>query len=450
DLWLLIQQLFVTTRVGSTITKIAAHTLLPDGASELQKEMHEGNRRADIQACAGADSNALKPEELKDYLTIFGQTLIQQLRLSEIIRRRWILLRANGFEDTVLPDEPRDEDMEEASEQQPLLAEPQARLRQDLLQPADIVHHLPAANNNHAESDVRSILPANNNTEFSWSSLADTLILNCDGDIRTMPFPEAIGDANKLVISKTTWCFRPEVLFALQNYFGQARWNSEHTVSILEIFVDFVYATGVIPQYRKQRLTTIAAYFQAFLSAMKVASTHWGLKHLCPDGTVSLRVSELAPLGLTRQCLTLSLRPALRCPDSVRNFSVWLAQLTCAGDRLNCSFMFDTRPFPVEWKQLFDFAGNELRVRLGLPPCLKAHIADHKRIDTIALNNARVTNLLAKGHILDIVVQNPGNHLGLSVVQLWLKQAKLRCLKCDKLYHIQQLKSLCTQVRNHV
>ncbi|CAE8624892.1 unnamed protein product, partial [Polarella glacialis] len=346
DFWLLIQQLFVTACVGSTITKVAARTLLPDGASELQKEMHEGNRRADIQACAGADSHALKPEELKDYLTTFGQTLTQQLRLSEIIRRRWILLGANGFEDTVLSDEPRDGD----------------------LNVSETVEHSPLPNESLEPSDG---VQAAVDPHF-WTTLIDDIVFQCDGDVAAAGIPDAISIDHRLLIGKTTWNFQPKLLFAIHNYFRNAQWNSGHSVSMLELFVDFVYAAGVLPQYKVQKVSMIAGLLQTFLSAIKVSASLWNIPHVFPGAAAYTRLSYLVPLGLMRQHLSINMRPSLKRLPEVRQFFYWISKLTCPGNRIDKAFDFKTQPHPAEWTQDFNTDGNLLRLKLGLGACARA------------------------------------------------------------------------------
>jgi hypothetical protein len=98
-----------------------------------------------------------------------------------------------------------------------------------------------------------------------WTTLIDDIVFQCDGDVTAAEIPDTISADHRLLDGKTTWNFQPKLLFAVRSYFLNAQWNSGHSVSMLELFLDFVYTTGVLPQYKVQNVSTIAGFLQTFL-----------------------------------------------------------------------------------------------------------------------------------------------------------------------------------------
>jgi ribonuclease HI len=402
DVWLAVRECIRNGCHGSSVVKVASHTVLRTDASEEERRIHEGNRQADTLAVEGARMHSLSDDLVKAYYDHLRRVATRQAMLSLIIDHRWQLLRDKGFKDGG-GDEAHDAD-------------------------SVVVFLLPAPGNRPCEDAVASTV--------SQTEPADILVA----------IPDAVSMRVQCDAGTSIWRFTPECIYAVRHYFSGLCWQQGAAITLLEVMVDFISFTGVEPRFaRSQRPGLVASMYNAFVPLLAASARMLGIPSLLPAGAKFVRLDSLTKFTLASRALGLNFRPRLRCPDAVSSFLNTVARNDACQSDVRFPYEFDKPAVPEAWFRSYDSPGNFMRELFGLPPCIRVHTSDNTRLDKISSHNSIAMNMTPRRHYVDVDMPDPDAYPNVPVHAVWPSKARLSCSTCHKSVPITKMREFLLQ-----
>ena len=395
DLWQPIHVALHSRCSGSAIRKIDAHKQpLPEGTDEY-RHWH-GNFCADKLAVEGASMHSLTDAHISEYYQRLRYTVSKQLAMVRIVDERWRFLKNSGL----------------------------YAYRED----GDAGDSQPGEHGSVVQQNPCPSFP-----RIDVGSLNANKVFDVPG----------VSQESLLTATSTKWKYQPVLLPALLTYFTALPWDMETRCSVLEVLVDFICFTGVIPTYSTTEDPDVSVAIQAFISAIRTTCSLMSCE-ISPS-TNAVRLSDLTVFGLPRQALTFTGCPSFRSADAVQTFMEHCYNNVAAGSKLKFKWPFTLKQVPDSWKIAFSTPGNEVRKVLQRSPCIKTHVADVKRQTRIDLHNS---NAAARGkHVLVIDVPDHDMYGGeTEPSRIWPRLGKLRCTACGCIERISKITTFTNQI----